>query len=483
MNNPNLEIKERIKEICDTFSFFIESSDENSFRIFTGEIDGLTLFLNINEDKLGFYFLVRTHDIVYHGDRSDIHIVISIMLATFLKINTNISCSIFDIPHPVIDDEIWGRYIYPAQYDSTYINDIDFIENLLRSLFEWRYSFWEFNGCPCEECMKEENLINVRDYDIESNLIGYTKTLNRYNSGRRIRPSYSFVYDIDNDITIIKSKSLNEYINYIVKLFNYNPQKVSGINGDLLIDSNTYNFASYKALNEIEIVYKTIENCERFEVNNLVAIENFIISIGENYLIAKSVSSGLDAFKIEKEIIRERHNIEASILFPIPIFEWLVNPCPAQFELLIKSLLERDVKVKRVRIASPINQGDKGRDLIIDWEIVDKNQPFEETTPPSKVLRIVGQCKASNTSIGKSKVQDIRDTIEYHNASGFFLAVSTEITNPLTEALENLNQKQLWSDWWNRNDIEFRLNQHQDLIPKFDKVLKIKKTVKFVDEK
>src|SRR5690606_14723776 len=147
----------------------------------------------------------------------------------------------------------------------------------------------------------------------------------------------------------------------------------------------------------------------------------------------KSISSGTSAFKQEKELIRERHNLEPSILFPIPIFAWLDNPCPKQFELLIKTLRERDVKVTRARIAPPPNQGDKGRDLIIDWEIADKNQLINQGVPPSQTLKIVGQCKASNNSIGKNKVQDIRDTIEQHDAIGFFLAVSTQITNPLTE--------------------------------------------------
>ena len=482
MDNSTNEEKERIKEICDLFSFFIEDSDENSYRIFTGEIDGLTLFLNISEDKLSFYFLVRTHDIVYHGDRSDIHIVISLMFASFLKIKANISCSIFDIAHPVIDDEIWGRYIYPVQYENSSDNILEFIENLLRMLFEWRYSFWELIGCPCEECMKEENLLNERGYGIESNLTDYAAAITRYNAGGRVKPSYSFLYDIDNDITIIKSKSLIDYLRRLITIFEYNPRKISGINGDIFIDSNTYNFSSYSALKEIKNVLTSLDSNKKTDENYLIIIENFIIHIGEDYIIAKSLSSGLDAFKLEKEIIRERHNLEASILFPIPIFEWIENPCPAQFELLIKSLLERDVKVKRVRIASPTNQGDKGRDLIIDWEIVDKNQIFNEIMPPSKILKIVGQCKASNTAIGKSKVQDIRDTVEHHDAAGFFLAVSTQITNPLTETLEKLNQKQLWTDWWNRDDIEFRLNQNQDLIPKFDKVLKIKKTIKFINE-
>lgn len=481
MENFNDEINQKIKELCDLFSFSFEKSSENYFKIFTGEIDGLTLFLNIEDNKLSFYFLVRTHDVVYHGDRSDIHIVISLMLASFLKIKAKISCSIFDIAHPVIDDEIWGRYIYPEQYKDSYTNNLAFIEELLQTLFEWRCSFWEFIGCPCDECMNEENLNNERGYDLESNLIDFTSGISRYNIGSRIRPLYSIVYDIDNDITIIKSKSLIDYLRRIITIFDYKPQKISGINGDIFIDSFIYNFSNYEALKEIENVLKLINN-KNYEVNNFIIIENFIINVKEDYIIAKSVDSGIEAFKKEKEIIRERHNFEASILFPIPIFEWLKDPCPSQFELLIKNLLERDIKVKRVRIAAPTNQGDKGRDLIIDWEIINKNQAFTESIPPTQILKIVGQCKASNGSIGKSKVQDIRDTIEHHDATGFFLAVSTQITYPLTETLEKLNQKQFWTDWWNRDDIEFRLNQNQDLIPKFDKVLKINKSVKFVIE-
>ncbi len=479
MDDLNGEIKEFIKEKCNSFSFFFEISDENNFKIFTGEIDGLTLFLNIDENKLSFYFLVRTHDIVYRGDRSDIHIVISLMFATFLKVRAKISCSVFDIAHPVIDNEIWGRYIYPEQYENPSNNIVDYVGNLLITLFEWRYYFWGIIGCPCEDCMGKESLVNERDYEIESSLEDYTTTISRYNIGSRTRPSYSIVYDIDNDITIIKSKCLIYYLRKIITIFDYNPKKISGINGDMLIDSSTYNFVDYKALREIKNILVSVDSSSK-KLDNIIVIENFIIDIEEEYILAKSVPSGLDLFKQEKELIRERHNLESSVLFPIPIFEWLENPCPAQFELLIKSLLERDNKVKRVRICAPTNQGDKGRDLIIDWEIVTKSQPFNGATPPSQILRIVGQCKASSRSIGKNKVQDIRDTVEQHDANGFFLAVSTQITNPLTETLEKLSQNKLWTDWWNRDDIEFRLNQNQDIVYKFDKVLKMKNTVKFV---
>src|SRR5690606_9435929 len=217
----------------------------------------------------------------------------------------------------------WGRYIYPQQFENSSVNILHQIENLLDTMFEWRFSFWELIGCPCEECMSLDNIENDRDYDIESNLKDYISKIKRYNIGTRVRPSYSFVYDIDNDITIIKSKSLVDYLRIIIKIFDYNPQKIKGINGNIYVDSNTFNFASYEALKEIEKVRTTFDINLQSKKNKFIVIENFIINVDEEYIITKSVSSEIDAFKQEKELIRERHNLESSILFPVPIFEWL----------------------------------------------------------------------------------------------------------------------------------------------------------------
>ncbi len=195
MNIVQEEIENLIKELCELFSFEIENNSHNSYRVFTGHIDGLTLFLNLEEeDTISYYFLVRTYDVVYSGDRSDIHIVLSLMFASFLRLKTKISCSIFDIPHPVIEDEIWGRYIIPEQYENICKNRIDFIENIFLTIFEWRYFFWKLVGCPCQECMNEENKIIDENYEIDSNLKNYTTFLTRYNVGSRKRPNYTIVY-------------------------------------------------------------------------------------------------------------------------------------------------------------------------------------------------------------------------------------------------------------------------------------------------
>ena len=155
--------------------------------------------------------------------------------------------------------------------------------------------------------------------------------------------------------------------------------------------------------------------------------------------------------------------------------------CPEQFELLIKLLLERERNVKSVRIPAPINQGDKKRDLIIEWRVRNPNI-VSKTQPPTSLIKVVGQCKASKSTIGKGQVLDIRDTLETHNSKGFFLAVSTQISAPMTEKLESLRSNGIWTDWWNREDIELRLSKNQDLLPRFPKVLKAKHQIKFIEK-
>ena len=86
MNNLKKDIKKTIDQLCNAFSFCYEMIDDVNYKIFIGEIDGITLLINIDEDKLRYHFQIRTHDIVYGGDRSDIHITISLIFACFLKL-------------------------------------------------------------------------------------------------------------------------------------------------------------------------------------------------------------------------------------------------------------------------------------------------------------------------------------------------------------------------------------------------------------
>lgn len=111
--SSNIKLAKFIEESCKENSLQVENFGDDSFKIFTDEASGITLFLEIKEPTgFSFYFLQRTHDIIYQGDRSDAHVVLSLMFASFLRsLDSGVSCSLFDIPHPAVEDEIWGRYI------------------------------------------------------------------------------------------------------------------------------------------------------------------------------------------------------------------------------------------------------------------------------------------------------------------------------------------------------------------------------------
>ncbi|RZK29001.1 MAG: hypothetical protein EOO61_21295, partial [Hymenobacter sp.] len=112
-----LEITEHIKVLCTVYHMHLESEEEGEYRIFTDSASGIYITIKVQEPlKFSFYFLQRTYDIVYQGDRSDAHVILSLMFTSFLKlVGPGISCAQYDVGHPVVRDEIWGRYIMPFQ--------------------------------------------------------------------------------------------------------------------------------------------------------------------------------------------------------------------------------------------------------------------------------------------------------------------------------------------------------------------------------
>lgn len=484
------ELHSIIKGLCDEYSLSLEVSEKDVFRVYTDYFSGITIFFKFEEQStLSFYFLQRTPDVVYQGDRSDVHVVLSLMFSSFLRLfDLGISCSLFDIPHPVVPDEIWGRYIMPEQAPILFgLNSkerlVEIITKIISMTSIWRGIIWENLECPCEKCLKEAKIDNDREYEIPPEIheiVQLLYTSDHVNYGSRIRPNWGYYYDMDNELTIIKSKNLSNYLRFIFQFKIEETKKVEGINGKLLLDGEINNLISNNAIEEFNSIIKSLIKKKTKITYNVIPLENMLITVVQDYIIALGRQAGKFAYKQERELVRKRHNIESQLLFPISEFEWLNPVCPDQFENLIKALLEREPNVKTVRKPAPMNQGDKGRDLLIEWSVINRTISSNDT-PAMSLVKFVGQCKTSNKTIGKNKVLDIRDTLETHNSRGYFLAVNTQISASLTEKLEELKNKGFVVEWWNKEDIENRLSNNQDLIPLFQKVVISKRSVKYIN--
>jgi len=439
------DLEKIVQKECNKHSLILEQVIDNHFKIFTDQSSGITLFLQLDDNQnLSFHFLQRTHDVFYSGDRSDAHVILSLMFTAFLRFyKTGISCEQFDVGHPMVSDEIWGRYMMPVQAPillgiSTADRLIEVVKEIIEMVAVWRQSLWHFAGCPCEKCIKKENIDNssykYSIEDIQAEFSHLYSPSTRTNYGDRERPEWIYFYDMEDEVTMIKSSSLVNYLNYVRGFSTDKLEQLAGIDGVFVLSDNVKNFVQYETKSELDEYFEIINSNNTLKGYPIIPMENMIVTVMDDYIIALARICGFEEYKKERELIRKRHNRESELLFPIPKFEWKEKVCPDQFELLVKALLEREPNVKSVRRPAPINQGDKGRDLIIEWSIINE-YVMSDVTPPKMLIKVVGQCKSGTSTIGKGKVLDIRDTAETHDSQGFFLAVNTQISAPLTENL------------------------------------------------
>jgi len=133
----------------------------------------------------------------------------------------------------------------------------------------------------------------------------------------------------------------------------------------------------------------------------------------------------------------------------------------SEFECMVQELLQTmGLHAERVGLGP-----DHGADIIAEEVIFDR-------LGTKQVRRYVVQCKHfahSGKSVGRSNVSDIRDTIEHHEANGYVLVTSTDVTASLKQRFQQIRATQpSWSiQIWDRTTLEQRLSTHPVLIAKY----------------
>lgn len=89
---------------------------------------------------------------------------------------------------------------------------------------------------------------------------------------------------------------------------------------------------------------------------------------------------------------------------------------------------------------APTNQGDNGRDLICEYNMLYDVDGISRGEESFKIGKMIIQCKTNlktskKSSIGKADV-DVANTIFDYRPDGYMLVVNTQITRDLTEMLE-----------------------------------------------
>lgn len=363
---------------------------------------GLQITIEVVNDFPKIYFYERTTCWDYDGERSDLHDIISTLLSVFLKLNFDISCALYDVPHPAIETscEIYARYIIPQQINSGFneLNETakEKVIELLVGVHAFERIFWRMVGCPCDDCRKELNPPYDCSYEFDDD---WDKTVQRSLGSKsrqlslssRYLPTWNYYKNYSSHTSVIKSITLCVFLKLQSKKNLKAIKTISGINRDLHITENCSNFTAQKIKKKIYSTLKTIDNLEEKKIH-IIQLENITVAVGREHLLFIENLGGLYKFNEEKELVRQRRLSENEWLFKPTNLIWAKNIDGGKFEELIKDLLEREPDVTWIRKVSHTNEQDGGRDLIAEWRTSPlTGEKLEESKNPYKTRRIIVQ--------------------------------------------------------------------------------------------
>lgn len=445
----------------------IYSISDEEIIVYISSLWGISLHMLLNNESAQYYFVVRTSSWVYDGERSDLHDVISICFAIFLKqkpIYTSYLIQNIYNPATCDDYEMYGRILLPIQ-GKTILYTISSIQDLI--IFSDLF-------CHLFLLVLGNNLPEHKKYgvDISKSFLSKIGTLtDNINTTKRNFPKWEYYRNYDEGLTIIDSSMILTLISKIFELIEKN-QLIDGIKS-ILFFNDQYKHSIRK--DEITFLKEKMIFLND-NVRNFIFLENIAITYGKKYLLFWDINCGIDAYKSEKIIIKERHDKEYELLFK-PNTISLANEIDGNlFETFVLDLLRKKTNIHWIRKVSHTNESDGGRDFIAEIDTPSRQTDiiYKGQTPFIR-RRIIIQCKAYRSGVAKKNVIDIRDTIEHYNAQGYFLIVSSYIKRSLTEHLEKFRyENNFYIDWWGKEELENELLKHNELIDKYSNIITIK---------
>lgn len=208
-----------------------------------------------------------------------------------------------------------------------------------------------------------------------------------------------------------------------------------------------------------------------------IPLENHCIFLGSRTVATISCSCGYDRYLADKTAWSSQTEAAASIFNHDKEIVWTSPVDPVRFEELCHVLLEGEPGFTWVRAAGSTMDRDQGRDLVADWLSPQNETNLARSNEEHLFLkrRTIIQVKTRKGTVGKSHVRDVRDTIERHNATGYFLIAFPGLSNDLVNYLKTLTRQGYWIDWWSRQQIEDRLRRQPHIVARFNDLISFRR--------
>ncbi|MFM9550747.1 restriction endonuclease [Streptomyces caniscabiei] len=439
-----------------------------------------TLFLQqITSEVVYAAIYLRTTSWEWNGERSDLHDAFSTVIAAYFAVNEVASCGLRDVPHPAgaPEGEVYARFITFDQPGGGYFNvakSTRELEEVIATLYS--AELFLHSHLPMHPEMKDPATPwdSVEKWQNEAcRALGEAADSIEDAFGIRESPEWAYYRCASEDVSVFRSRQMSKIFHELAKASEV--KNLQGITGHVQIRGVLQNYVAEQKVDRAERILHELGEDGAPQLATTIALENSLIFPHGELTILTGSESGRGAFEKERNLVLPRHRDEVDFLFRGVTYEWASSVDGGRFQELVQDLLEREPGVISVRSVGNANEGDGGRDHLVDWftPIQDDNVTVDNAVNLTRKMKVVVQCKALKASIGKSKIPDILDTLDREDATGYLLAASGSVGVTAIDHLLHLRKKyRFFTDWWSRHEIEVRLQRNPDVENKYPDIVK-----------
>lgn len=430
--------------------------------------------MDTNVDRYIPYFYYRQKR---DEEVTDLHEIIPSVLAAITKTYGNSSFRFMGEENGFsgIADELYGMYWFPAQILNEHIrkdSEQDF-ECMFKILMDL-YMFHKYQGdilgiCPIEydDYFFDSPKLNSWVGKIHK-FIGEDES---YVANGRVNPNWFYFRSSSSAVSIVYSPHIAGVLKNRARAIGVE-NVLDGVESKIEVFNDIRTTIPFEYERLADELLKSLDDYSELKV---ITQENQLIFISDCHLVFAYCNCGIDSVSNEKELIYQRQKNEMSFLFGDRNFLWNIvdRQSSSEFEDLILELLNREPWIHSVKKVAPTNQGDNGRDLICEYNMLYDERTIFKGNKAFKLGKMIVQCKTNlksskKSSIGKSDV-DVANTIFDYRPDGYMLIVNTQITRDLTEMLERQRDRKEQDTirWWNAFDIEERLRNNPGILARY----------------
>lgn len=337
-NSPAQEFHSRVRQLAKQLGLVVTEFDNAKLypqRIQIGFAPHFPMWVSIDVDSEAgtgvLVGMVRTYGLP--GDRSDYHDLLSLIWAAMLRSLNFASVRLVDIPHPVIEGELYGRYVlFERQPPATYISlanpDYEIIKRVLHASASAAHFFSRLFGMLGGDHEAEK-------YDREAGQAWASKVARQlrlrtdhrealYN--QRHNPEWS--YYRRNDWGVVAFDLGLPLVSMLpVDILQSNSTVLESVGGQLIDSGTIKNVISRESIRILSKVICAYGDHIEPSLNNqllsdsvlLLPIESHLICVTSGGIVSLERECGYRAFSQERDTLRKRHQAESRILSDRPL--------------------------------------------------------------------------------------------------------------------------------------------------------------------